>query len=419
LISDKVPLTLRAELPEGEDWIFTAELDTDDVTVGDIADAFTGSGTLELPDDIRSLQVTTLMMQMKTGASKTFIFEGGLIWQKSFDGITLIVEGGVYLEADQNAFSGKISGSVALEGDSAFLQNLDISAVYSFDVKQLQLNINWNGFPTLTATVDKSEFSISIGSASFGTILTSMIRMVDPSVESFQFDSPWDEILNISLPPLSLNFNFETREISIKASISESFFGGVLNINSIGLRYKKKTRHKSAQPGKKQKRKKEYGVRIEIGGSFLGQTFDRNNNPLAWDAEDESPPDVPGKGNAIFDVEYLGIGQRITFASPDEFTSVPAIMNGLIDAIINDEMESLADGEAVALLKFSRDAGWLLGAKFTLIDTVEINLIFNDPVLYGMLIALSGEKAGKLAGLRFEILYRKISDTIGVYHSEL
>ena len=45
--------------------------------------------------------------------------------------------------------------------------------------------------------------------------------------------------------------------------------------------------------------------------------------------------------------------------------------------------------------------------------------MFNDPVLYGLRLALDGKRAGVLAGLEFEILYRKISDSLGVFHIEL
>ena len=70
-------------------------------------------------------------------------------------------------------------------------------------------------------------------------------------------------------------------------------------------------------------------------------------------------------------------------------------------------------------LVFAKDSSWLIGAQFTVIDTVSIKAVFNDPDLYGVVLELSGEKAAVFAGLRFEILYRKVTDTIGVYHIEL
>ncbi len=54
-----------------------------------------------------------------------------------------------------------------------------------------------------------------------------------------------------------------------------------------------------------------------------------------------------------------------------------------------------------------------------MLDTVSLAAVFNDPVLYGLRLALEGSKAAILAGLEFEILYRKVSDNLGVYHIEL
>ena len=73
----------------------------------------------------------------------------------------------------------------------------------------------------------------------------------------------------------------------------------------------------------------------------------------------------------------------------------------------------------LAPLRFSGTSQWLIGAEFKVADTVALKMIFNDPVLYGIRVELSGEKAKKFAGLQFEILYRRISDTLGVYHTEL
>ena len=44
---------------------------------------------------------------------------------------------------------------------------------------------------------------------------------------------------------------------------------------------------------------------------------------------------------------------------------------------------------------------------------------FDDPALFGLRVALDGPVAKLLAGLAFEILYRRINDHLGVYHIEL
>ena len=47
--------------------------------------------------------------------------------------------------------------------------------------------------------------------------------------------------------------------------------------------------------------------------------------------------------------------------------------------------------------------------------TVDAMVVFNDPNLYGLRLALAGSKAGGLANLAVDILYKKITDDIGVF----
>ena len=50
---------------------------------------------------------------------------------------------------------------------------------------------------------------------------------------------------------------------------------------------------------------------------------------------------------------------------------------------------------------------------------LEMKLVFNDPNIYGLRIELGGPKSGIFKELAFEIVYRKVTETIGVYEVEL
>ncbi len=50
---------------------------------------------------------------------------------------------------------------------------------------------------------------------------------------------------------------------------------------------------------------------------------------------------------------------------------------------------------------------------------IDLSIVFNDPNLYGLRISLDGPAAKIFAGLEFEIMYKKVSDTVGVYQSQL
>ena len=50
---------------------------------------------------------------------------------------------------------------------------------------------------------------------------------------------------------------------------------------------------------------------------------------------------------------------------------------------------------------------------------LNLQVVFNDPHLYGLRIAVAGEAAKVFKGLDFQILYQQVSETVGVYRSEL
>jgi len=98
-----------------------------------------------------------------------------------------------------------------------------------------------------------------------------------------------------------------------------------------------------------------------------------------------------------------------------------------IDGVINalkSAVKPISDPSSNPVLncpafQFNSSSNWLIGAQFSVAGVFSMSLVFNDPNVYGLLIGLQGEKAGPLSGLRFEILYRKITDKIGLYHIDL
>ena len=47
----------------------------------------------------------------------------------------------------------------------------------------------------------------------------------------------------------------------------------------------------------------------------------------------------------------------------------------------------------------------------------NLQVVFNDPYIYGLRIALAGESAKLFQGLDFQIMYQQVSETVGVYRS--
>jgi len=252
----------------------------------------------------------------------------------------------------------------------------------------------------------ETVFSMHLVDETVGSLLNYLIDLVDPSY-NLDLGDPWNALLDIRLDALVLKVNL-TRNI-VELVYNEQLFDlGFMSIEQIGLRYQKGNATATSS------------VQIELEGTFLGQQFGagRENPPLGWDAMNEAPPAVPGQGASLFDLQYIGLGQHIGFGPEVPVDTIAQIMSALQQSVIPKEAGQLPSFGKNGL-EFKSQSDWLIGAQFSVMDTVAISAIFNDPDLYGILIQLSGEKAQVFDGLSFEILYRKVSDNLGVYHIEL
>ncbi|MEO1084110.1 MAG: hypothetical protein AAFY88_07700, partial [Acidobacteriota bacterium] len=157
-------------------------------------------------------------------------------------------------------------------------------------------------------------------------------------------------------------------------------------------------------------------VDISVFGRLLTQDFTKK--PLTWDLLTQRPPAVPTQGAKVFDLEYVGLGQRVSLRDMDKLKTLGEVMDALT-ASYRDVPKDQNPLEQLPALKFDAEAGWLIGAKFSVLETVALSAVFNDPKMYGLRLALSGERAKSLAGLEFEILYQRVTEDIGKYHVEL
>ena len=248
-------------------------------------------------------------------------------------------------------------------------------------------------------------FTLHLVGETVGSMLGHVVHLVDPTYD-LSFGDPWDKLLAISLDAFVLEVDVTAGSVSL--AYKETLNLGFATITKLAVSYTKGTAPATAST-----------TRVEISGSFLGIDFGTNGRPaLGWDPVNENPPAPPGKGSSLFELRYAGLGQHIAFDDPQ-----PATMKDVMDRL-QKSMAPTEPGKTPVLggkdgIVFSAESNWLIGADFTVADTVSITAIFNDPKLYGVLIGLSGEKAKIFAGLSFEILYRKVTDTIGVYHVEL
>ena len=258
----------------------------------------------------------------------------------------------------------------------------------------------------LTATFAKAGpiFKARLGDLSLGDIVRQVVHLADPS-HDFRLAPPWDVLNSINLRDLifqidaskgRVGFTYKHIDLDLK----------FLRIDALELWYTAYSEEDQSKP-----------VELKLYGRFLDKIYDFPDHPLSWDLLTQPPPSVPSGQPKAFELEYLGLGQHVTLREPDALTT----MKGIIDGLMDSYQDLPPDANPMEYLPLTYDAssGWLIGTRFSVLDTLELSMVFNDPVLYGLRLELAGERAKSFAGLEFEILYRKVTDEIGVFHTEL
>jgi hypothetical protein len=421
------------------EWTFTGQLGAgDQVRLPELVNQFgAASGTtIDLPDGL-DIGLTDLAFSVDTGAAKEYHFQGAFDWSYDAGGTTFDIRAAVKIRswlhdgstplppgvqqpaggpvpAGTRLREGSIRGAVAF-GDVGvdFFDNFTIAAIYTFKpgskavalqfVKgafELDATLSTVTRPVNGVSTNTTVLTVGFGpTTTFGDLLTLLAQIVDPGINEFSLDPPWDELNTLKLSGLALKIDLTTKEVTVGYALNQRFFDGLVEIKSINLVVAK-------IEGKSR-------LMIELDASILGKT------PPRWDALNQPPPTVPGKGDAVLDLAYLGLGQHVALANVRDLDTITKVITAMRAAVVappdSHSNPLAASGDVV----FSAESGWLIGAQFTIIDTFTLAAIFNDPLIYGLRVELSGPKAQQFAGLVFEILYRRITDTIGVYHVEL
>lgn len=361
-----------------------------------------------VPSEFDQIELTSLSawFDSKTGESG---FATSVEWSETFFGrYNLVADAAFSLQHLKDPATGKLAYSGSLAGQLQ-INALTLGVVYPFGIaggSTITFTIAYRG-ATLTAVkstnAEKQDIlAVNLGGVSFGDILGFLVGLADPGA-NYRLPSPWDALYGVSLDGLTLTVNTVTKEVGVRYQLGLEL--GFAKIDTVSLTY-----HNRAGQS---------GVDFAITGRFGTETYGEDA-PLAWDVLNDPPPTPAGKGEALLDLRFVGLGQNVGFTQPQSFASVADVVNAMEAGFA----PAGATGPSpLALtrspLAFTGDGRWLIGADFTVAEVVSLQIVFNDPALYGLHVSLSGAKAKKLAGLDFEILYKKVTDTIGVYHIDL
>ncbi|HET9638393.1 MAG TPA: LysM peptidoglycan-binding domain-containing protein [Allosphingosinicella sp.] len=329
-----------------------------------------------------------------SSAGDMFMLDTVVDWTIADLGTKITAE--LQLQKRGGGYQGFVAGVIDVHG-------LVLTARYDFSPTSTGLSF---AYRNLTVTYRKDgqvpTVTVSLGRGTVGDLFAFFLSFAEPG-RTLSLGEPWSAFEKIELPAITVSVNLTTKAVRVELDQVANL--GFLDLEKIVVNYSRP--YGSAR------------IELELTGSFLGQPYGTGGAPpLKWDALNDPPPAVPGAGSKAFDLEFLGLGQHVAVTG-----KVPTEMDKVIDALeaamrppADPNQNPIVQGGALA---YDAGSNWLIGTRFTIASTLRMDLIFNDPVLYGLLIQMSGEKAGIFAGLRFEILYRKVTDTIGVYHIEL
>lgn len=393
--------------------------------------------TLGIDSSLTTLILYQLQLNYEKSPDKKYGIIGDFAWKPS---IPLIGDLDIRANVDlvkESKVTGTVCGKIEVPiPDLEFLtfgacyrmeeDENENSLVFQLEIGRLTFEAEYSSDSAGNVTF---EFGAS-GELSLGEMLTFFASLADPSIDDFEFDPPWNILSDIPIgdfisgtklkleikkgPPKKKIFSIAFNNFN---SLVPDVLSPFITIHTLGLEFES-----TPKSGKKAAKKS----KIILDAEFLGGP----RNDLAWDPINEAPPEIPGKGGSVFDLRYMGLGQHVAFTQASRVSSIKEVMDLLRGVIDESELKlagdrSLKQGNPLALfgdnspIAFSPESEWLVGLDVSLLKTLSLSIIFNDPVIYGLRIELYGEHAKNFAGLEFEILYQKISPTIGKYHIDL
>jgi hypothetical protein len=297
--------------------------------------------------------------------------------------------------------SGSIVGAIDIDGFN-FTLEWDFGAQDSFTVSSPALG-------GLTGTYASGTVTLAIGekqAVSLGDLIGDFIGLFtgDPYTA---LPDPWSLLNDIDVSDLSVAVDLSTKKVTVSCGFAFSFLG--CSITGFGLSYD------PSKPGGGS------GFSFSLLGSFPMLPPAQQTSP-SWDPTQPSQaPTAPSLGAAYFDILLAAIGQHVVL-SPAPTTVEQALTE--IAAIAGE----ITTDNPLPSSPFDQSAGWLVGARIVLLGQVDVRLVFADPEIYGVHVIvgdpiISGAPSfpwlDALKGLSAEILYRKVSDTVGVYEGFL
>lgn len=405
-VSAEYPVTGRAP-----GWTFRGQLDTS--TPLSLSDLVANFLSTTVPSGLPRLTVDVMSLEFNS-ESKHLAGEGGISmrWKPTIlgdgpdDGLTISASASATIEradADTDP-TGTLTGSFTINRIGASLSR-EIGVedpAYTFKIlfgdAELVAETGWDGKDEKRHRI----ISLHLADVTLGEILEWLVDLVAPTL-GYSLEPPWDVINRIDLSRFTLVVDPTEQKLSLTYDVDLDL--AIIQIKKVGISY--------------QRKQGDGVIDLIVEGKALGEDF-TGPNALSWDVVNDPPPSLVPSDTGVVDLRYLAFGQHVSISGSSEINTVRGFLDRMETAMreVDDDASPLGQRGASGV-EFAADSEWLIGLDIGLAGLVDIGIVFNDPRIYGLSVSVSGESAGALEGLDFEILYKKITDTIGMFRVEL
>lgn len=380
---------------ENPGWVFAGGLYQGKINVGQMLSKMF---RMDAPaEDIFSLSLSELSVLYATEEKKfllTAAFEAD--WSINLLGKDFKLGGRIQVCKEENqgtdasALAYLSLGGFRLLAQVDHVQNRkDRSFLFRLEYDKLYLQAAWfhrNGDEIL---------SVSLGGMTLGGLVESLVNMINPN-KRYTLSSPWNLLNKIELSKFLFELNV-TKNQAYFLYQAQLDIAGLMYLDNVGVRY---------DMGNNK-------LFFVLTGRLLGVTYGEDN-PVTWDAIDGQPPADSADNEKKFELFYLGMGQHV---KTDGVTAA----DGIEEAVeaLKEQLNPSGISQKIA---YDEGTNWLFGADFTVNGMLNVKVVLNDPVLYGLLVTVKAKQGSALEfldGFGIELLCKKVSSDVYMFRGEL
>ncbi|MDR0221879.1 MAG: hypothetical protein LBI54_10820 [Lachnospiraceae bacterium] len=231
--------------------------------------------------------------------------------------------------------------------------------------------------------------TVNLVKVTLGDIIDFLVTIADPNYEG-TLPAPLDALYKIDLSKLALTYGITDDTVEVTYALNLNLI--VVKIKSVGLKY---------LPAKENP--------ADVVMTLKVDTLASNGALSSWSLLRGQPPDFGGQGAVKFELKYIGLLVHFDNAGDESIL----LVDNIPDALARMEGQPLAVRNPAVNFAFA--------THFKINGAFEFKAAFIDPHIYGFYITVSQNDGPlkQLNGLALELLYKRISDKLGMFGASL